>query len=179
MFVDPCIIVQFIKKNPTRCNNVSIFYYSIFIWSSTCFGRHTAHHQEPQTSLAASGFSYVEGCWTCSLEHWFLIGNDVLQLRGKINIVFLYLKLLNSAKSNVFVISDRTETVRNRNLYSFMFGPYVRSWCPLTLIPFIMYIETIKGQHVPPSPCYLSAKAPVKYKTLVLPGHHHESPSPT
>jgi len=31
MFVDPCIIVQFIKKNPTRCNNVSKFYYSIFI----------------------------------------------------------------------------------------------------------------------------------------------------
>jgi hypothetical protein len=29
MFVDPCIIVQFIKKNPTRCNNVSKFYYSI------------------------------------------------------------------------------------------------------------------------------------------------------
>jgi len=50
MFVDPCIIVQFIKKNPTRCNNVSLFYYSIFIWSSTCFGRHTAHHQEPKTA---------------------------------------------------------------------------------------------------------------------------------
>ena len=46
--MDPRIIVQFIKKeNPTRCNNVSEFYYSIFIWSSTCFGRHTAHHQEP------------------------------------------------------------------------------------------------------------------------------------
>jgi hypothetical protein len=44
MFVDPCIIVQFIKENPTRCNNVSKFYYSIFIWSSTCFRRHTAHH---------------------------------------------------------------------------------------------------------------------------------------
>ena len=66
MFVDPCIIVQFIKKSPTRCNNVSKFYYSIFIWSSTCFGRHTAHHQEPKTALAASGFAYVEGCWTCS-----------------------------------------------------------------------------------------------------------------
>jgi len=51
-----------IKKNPTRCNNVSKFYYSIFIWSSTCFGRHTAHRQEPKTALAASGFSYVEGC---------------------------------------------------------------------------------------------------------------------
>jgi hypothetical protein len=25
MFVDPCIIVQFIKKNPTRCNSVSKF----------------------------------------------------------------------------------------------------------------------------------------------------------
>ena len=63
MFVDPCIIIQFIKKNPTRCNNVSKFYYSIFIWSSTCFVWHTAH-QEPKTTLAASGFSYVEGCWT-------------------------------------------------------------------------------------------------------------------
>ena len=40
------------------------FYYSIFIWSSTCFGRHTTHHQEPKTALAASGFSYVEGRWT-------------------------------------------------------------------------------------------------------------------
>jgi hypothetical protein len=36
-----------------------------FIWSSTCFGRHTAHHQEPKTVLAASGFAYVKGCWTC------------------------------------------------------------------------------------------------------------------
>jgi len=62
MFVNPCIIVQFIKKNPTRCNNVSKF-YSIFMWSSTCFGRHTAHHQEPKTALAASSFSYVEDCW--------------------------------------------------------------------------------------------------------------------
>jgi hypothetical protein len=66
MFVDLCIIVQFIKKNPTRCSTVSKFYYSIFIWSSACFGRHTAHHQEPKTALAASGFLYVEGCWTLS-----------------------------------------------------------------------------------------------------------------
>ena len=52
------------KENPTRCNNVSEFYF-IFVWSSTCFGRDTAHHQEPKTALAASGFAYVEGCWTC------------------------------------------------------------------------------------------------------------------
>jgi len=57
---------EFIKKNPTRCNNVSKFYYSIFIWSLTCFGLHTAHHQEPKTALAASSFLYVEGFWTCS-----------------------------------------------------------------------------------------------------------------
>ena len=52
-------------KYPTRCNSVSKFYF-IFIWSSTCFGRHTAHHQEPKTAPAASGFAYVEGCWPCS-----------------------------------------------------------------------------------------------------------------
>jgi len=76
-FVDPCILVQFIKKkNPTRCNNVSKFYYSIFIWSSTCFGRHTAHHQVPETALAASGFSYVEGCWTCS---WWTLSDTLAQ----------------------------------------------------------------------------------------------------
>jgi hypothetical protein len=26
--------------------------------------RHAAHHQEPKTALASSGFSYVEGYWT-------------------------------------------------------------------------------------------------------------------
>jgi len=71
MFVDPCIIVQIMKKNPTRWNNVSKL-YSLFMWSSTCFGRHTTHHQEPKTALTASGFSYVEGCWTCG--RWTLSG---------------------------------------------------------------------------------------------------------
>jgi len=52
-------------ENPTRCHNVSKFYF-IFIWSSICFGRHIAHHQEPKTALTTSGFAYVEGCWTCS-----------------------------------------------------------------------------------------------------------------
>jgi hypothetical protein len=61
-----CSIVQYIKENPTRCNNVSNFYCSMFIWSSTCLGWHITHHQEPKTALAASGFLYVGGCWTCS-----------------------------------------------------------------------------------------------------------------
>jgi hypothetical protein len=71
----------FIKKNPTRCNNVSTFYYSIFIRSSTCFGRHTAHHQEPKTAPAASGFSYMEVCWTCS---WWTL-SDTLCLKTSTN----------------------------------------------------------------------------------------------
>ena len=68
------------KKNPTRCNIVSKFYYSLFIWSSTCFGRHTTHHQEPKSALAASGFSYVQGCWMCS---WLTLSGtyDVRHMR--------------------------------------------------------------------------------------------------
>ena len=50
-------------------------HYSMFIWSSTFFGRHTAHHQELKTALAASGFAYVEGCWTL----WLLDAISVRQ----------------------------------------------------------------------------------------------------
>ena len=67
-------VLAFIKKNPTRCNNVLKFYYSVFICSSTCFGRHAAHFQEPKIALAASGFAYVEGCWTCS---WWTLSGTV------------------------------------------------------------------------------------------------------
>ena len=42
-------------------------YYSMFILSPTCFGRHTAHRQELKTALAASGLAYVKGCWTLTL----------------------------------------------------------------------------------------------------------------
>ena len=52
-------------KSLTRCNSVSKFKF-VFIWSSTRFRRHTAHHQEPKTALAASGFAYVGSCWPCS-----------------------------------------------------------------------------------------------------------------
>ena len=68
----------FIKKNPTKFNNASKFYIIsyLFVRSSTCFGWHIVHHQEPKTALAASGFSYVEGCWTCSW--WKLLGRMCL-----------------------------------------------------------------------------------------------------
>jgi hypothetical protein len=40
-----------------------IIYYSMFIKGSTCFGWHTAHHQELTIALAASGFAYVKDGW--------------------------------------------------------------------------------------------------------------------
>jgi len=57
-------------------------YYSIFIWSSTCFGWHTTHHQEPKTALVASGFASVEGCWTCGC--WTLSGRVFLAWHGNL-----------------------------------------------------------------------------------------------
>ena len=74
MFVDPCIIVQFIQKKSNNMQQCIKLYYSIFIWSSTCFGRHTAHHQEPKTALVASGLPtrkvvWTCGCWTLSSNH--------------------------------------------------------------------------------------------------------------
>jgi hypothetical protein len=55
------------KEKSSKMKQFIKIYYSIFIWSSTCFGLHTAHHQEPKTALAASGFAYVKGCWTLRL----------------------------------------------------------------------------------------------------------------
>ena len=46
MFMDPCTVIQISKKEPTRCNRVVEFIIPVFLNCSTCFGRHTAHHQE-------------------------------------------------------------------------------------------------------------------------------------
>ena len=58
MFMDPCIIIYISQKEPTRCNRVVEFIIPVLLNCSTCFGRHTAHHQE------------LENC-NCSL--WFYI----------------------------------------------------------------------------------------------------------
>jgi hypothetical protein len=97
MFVDPSIIVQFIQKNPTRCNSASKFiipylYEAQHVSGETPpiirslklhwqplglhtlkvvgrFGWHTFRHQEPKTALASSRFAYVKGCWTFRVTH--------------------------------------------------------------------------------------------------------------
>ena len=60
------------KEKSNKMQQFTKIYYFILIWSSTCFGRHTAHHQDPKTTLGASGFLYVTGWWTCSW--WTLSG---------------------------------------------------------------------------------------------------------
>ena len=68
MFVDPCIIVQFLKKTQQDATVYQIFFIiSYFKWSSACLGGHTAHHQETKTAQAASVLhNTVERCRTCS-----------------------------------------------------------------------------------------------------------------
>jgi hypothetical protein len=49
--MDPCIVDDSVEI-PTRCSFVIEFIIPKFIEGSTCFERHTAHHQE---LFAASG----------------------------------------------------------------------------------------------------------------------------
>jgi hypothetical protein len=66
--LDVCGPVHHSKIHTEKSNKMQQcikIYYSIFTWSSTCFGRHNAHHQDPKTAVAASGFAYMESCWTC------------------------------------------------------------------------------------------------------------------
>jgi hypothetical protein len=59
-------ITKIRKKNLTRWNTLSnILLFHIYMKLNR-FGRHTAQYQEPNTALSAYGFSYVEGCRTCS-----------------------------------------------------------------------------------------------------------------
>jgi hypothetical protein len=45
VFMDPCIVDDSVEI-PTRCSFVIEFIIPKFIEGSTCFERHTAHHQE-------------------------------------------------------------------------------------------------------------------------------------
>jgi len=51
-----------IQQDATMYQNFNIPY----LYEAQHVSGDTAHHQEPKTALAASGFAYVEGCWTCA-----------------------------------------------------------------------------------------------------------------
>ena len=54
IFMDPCLVDDSVEI-PARCSFVIEFIIPKFIEGSTCFERHTAHHQELWTVFAASG----------------------------------------------------------------------------------------------------------------------------
>ena len=77
MFVDPCIIVKVIQKNPTRCTSVSTFIIPYLYDAQHVSGDTPPIIRSPKTVLAASGLhNAVEGCWTCGC--WTLSGRDTL-----------------------------------------------------------------------------------------------------
>jgi len=43
--MDPCIVIKISQKDPTRWNRVVESIIPMFFNCSTCFERHTAHHQ--------------------------------------------------------------------------------------------------------------------------------------
>jgi hypothetical protein len=68
-YFDKIELKSYRKKSNKMQQCIKIFIIPYFKWSSICFGRHTAHHQEPKTAQAASVFAYVGGyracsCWT-------------------------------------------------------------------------------------------------------------------
>jgi hypothetical protein len=54
IFIDPCIVV-WLSRNTNKMQLVIEFIIPKLTESSTCFERHTAHHQELWTVFAASG----------------------------------------------------------------------------------------------------------------------------
>ena len=54
VLMDPCI-VDYSVEIPTRCSFVIEFIIPKFVEGSTCYERHTAHHQELETVFAVSG----------------------------------------------------------------------------------------------------------------------------
>jgi hypothetical protein len=53
-------------KHPTRCKCIEILFRIYIKLNMFRVIPPPLHHQEPKPVLAASGFAYVEGCWTCS-----------------------------------------------------------------------------------------------------------------
>jgi hypothetical protein len=66
MFVDPCVIVQFIQKIQQDAKMYQHFVIP-YLYEAQHVSGDTAHHQEPKTALAASGF-FIRG--TNCTEVW-------------------------------------------------------------------------------------------------------------
>jgi hypothetical protein len=67
-----CVIHKEKSNKMQQCIKILLFH--IYMKLNMFRATHTAHHNEPKTAMAASGFSYVEGCWTCS---WWTVSGTV------------------------------------------------------------------------------------------------------
>jgi hypothetical protein len=70
--------VEIHKRIANRMQQSIKICYSVLICISTCFGRHTTHHQELKPVLAFSGFAYVKrvgrwGCWKLTASGALLV----------------------------------------------------------------------------------------------------------
>jgi hypothetical protein len=54
------------EKSYKMQQSIKIFIVPYLYEAQHVLGDKTARHQEPKTAQAAFGFSYVEGCLTCS-----------------------------------------------------------------------------------------------------------------
>jgi hypothetical protein len=71
------------KECPPTCNSVPEFLFHVYMKLLNMFRVTPAHHREPKTALTASGFAYLEGCWTCSC--WTLSGSFRLLMMGGVS----------------------------------------------------------------------------------------------
>jgi hypothetical protein len=93
--------IKFIKKNPTRYNNVSKFYYSIFIWSSTCFGRHTARNMLSFIYIWNNKM-LIHCCILLDFSLWIVLWWTDPRTSSKLDYVYFEVQTRNSRKSILF-----------------------------------------------------------------------------
>jgi hypothetical protein len=106
-----------------QCINIFIIPY--LKCSSTCFGRHTAHHQEPKTAQAASDFTYVEGCRTCSC--W--------TLSGSVRLCSFRLLMMGGMSPETCWASFKIRNNKNFDTLLHLIGFFtVRTWFKLAII---------------------------------------------
>jgi len=68
-----CTVNQILWKEPTRCNHVVEFIIPVFLNCSTCFGRHTAHHQELKNCNCSLWFYISFWLPAAAMAEWELV----------------------------------------------------------------------------------------------------------
>jgi hypothetical protein len=97
-FGDPCIIVKFIKKNPTRYNNVSNFIISYLYEAQHVSGDTPSIIRSPKLHWQFPVFHMWKVVWMCS---WWTLSGTVCATMYQILLFHIYMKL------NMFQVTHR------------------------------------------------------------------------